>query len=491
MSLLLPFLFIVLMGGIYTIGSFQYQDNNACNTTLETYIAERPAMGHTLYNISLCCAIPVLLVGRTLYELIEWPWRKWKKFGKKMKHHHWAYYREKFFAPVLLLFFSMAIYYFFGTYLFVIFSIFFLLSSFSSDITIPRKVDFYKDFIVVSGKEKIYWRDIIDVAPEIVHHSPEPYIKVTYKKDVKKRFFGFIYKRDSQASLLIATVSESALSFYQKIYRVWKKKAFGITNERDICYPCDSNKYFSANKRIVLSVVSAVMVLYITVNIGLSQVFQKVADIGRMDQAEKLYEKSCKEKKNDDCETHLEEAKKIYKTLCEKGEIIVCSSWAYLEKEQGNLAEAKRLYEHSCNEGDMYSCVSRGLLEDKKKKNFQAKKWYKKACDKEYARGCAFLGNLEKEQGNIIQARKLYKKSCDEEDAQGCFLLGKLEKEQGNIVQARKLYKRACDDGVGCNRLKELEKDYLKKRFIIQKNDLFGINNSLCHIQDLTHACSQ
>ena len=156
---------------------------------------------------------------------------------------------------------------------------------------------------------------------------------------------------------------------------------------------------------------------------------------------------------------NIANARKLFQKSCDGGDMKGCSNLGTLEKEQGNIANARKVFSKSCNDGDMSGCSHLGVLEKEEGDISNARKLFKKSCDRGHMEGCSNLGNLEYNQRNIAKAGKLFKKSCDGGDMKGCSSLGITEYNQGNVTNAKRLLKKSCNIGYmrGCFHLGVLE----------------------------------
>ena len=118
-------------------------------------------------------------------------------------------------------------------------------------------------------------------------------------------------------------------------------------------------------------------------------------------------------------------------------------------QESGNNEQAAKMFKTACEKGEMKGCFKLGVLEEENNNKEHAQKFYKQACENDYLDGCYNLGVIYYEMPDIEMAQKLFLRVCDSNDVLGCFMMGNINKLKGKFSEAELFFKKACDAGYG------------------------------------------
>ena len=151
----------------------------------------------------------------------------------------------------------------------------------------------------------------------------------------------------------------------------------------------------------------------------------------------------------------LDRADRIYRHLCDGGDIQRCNDVAAIQQLRGDAAAAKRAFKDACDKKVGLSCFNLGTMVESEGSISDALDLFKKGCDMGSGQSCTQAAALLQRSANVKESEVLLIKGCNLEDATGCNNLGFLKNKNNDKEGARTEYKKACDLGLslGCRNL--------------------------------------
>jgi TPR repeat protein len=151
----------------------------------------------------------------------------------------------------------------------------------------------------------------------------------------------------------------------------------------------------------------------------------------------------------------LDRADKIYRYLCDKGEIERCNDVAVLKIKRGDTIGAKSMYKDLCSKNVALSCHNFGAVLRREGVLREAVEAFSRACSLKSGQGCSYLAEMLEDDGKTADSEKYFQRACDLDDPTGCNNIGVVKNKRQDKKAAKSDYKKACDLGLslGCRNL--------------------------------------